>query len=390
MIWNRTDCCASRLSDYWVFISNTPFLSTDTPATLQNRAGTVALHQTTAPNPSTNIPVNEQGRYVRVQLSDQDYLSLAEVQVFGNTPPASNLSQGKAATQSSNFAGYTTDGANAAVDGNQDGNFFDGSVTATNPDNNAWWQVDLGTSAAISSIAIYNRTDCCATRLSDYWIFISDTPFQATDTPATLQSRAGTLALHQTTTPNPSVTIPLTAQGRYVRIQLSGTNVLSLAEVQVFGVMTAPAPSNVAFGKVATQSSTLAGYNTDGASVAVDGNTDGAFFDGSVTATNSEQNPWWQVDLGTSVTVSSVTIFNRTDCCATRLSDYWVFVSNTPFSASDTPATLANRAGTFASHQTTTPNPSVSIPVNAPGRYVRVQLNTPNILSLAEVQVFGQ
>src|SRR5207253_2152831 len=34
---------------------------------------------------------------------------------------------------------------------------------------------------------------------------------------------------------NPSTTITLNAQGRYVRVQLSGTNYLSLAEVQVFG-----------------------------------------------------------------------------------------------------------------------------------------------------------
>ena len=38
------------------------------------------------------------------------------------------------------------------MDGNTDGNFFDGSVTATNLDPNAWWQVDLGTSATVSSI----------------------------------------------------------------------------------------------------------------------------------------------------------------------------------------------------------------------------------------------
>jgi hypothetical protein len=121
------------------------------------------------------------------------------------------------------------------VDGNTDGAFFDGSVTATNQDANAWWQVDLGTSAAVSSIVIWNRTDCCASRLSDYWVFVSDTPFLATDTPATLQFRAGTFASHQTSTPGPSVVIPAAAQGRYVRVQLSGTDYLSLSEVQVFG-----------------------------------------------------------------------------------------------------------------------------------------------------------
>jgi hypothetical protein len=71
-----------RLGDYWVFVSNTPFLTTDTPATLMNRAGTFASHQTTAPNPST-ITVGAPGQYVRVQLSSAGYLTLAEMQVFG-------------------------------------------------------------------------------------------------------------------------------------------------------------------------------------------------------------------------------------------------------------------------------------------------------------------
>jgi hypothetical protein len=35
------------------------------------------------PNPSATITADAQGRYVRVQLSMAGYLSLAEVQVFG-------------------------------------------------------------------------------------------------------------------------------------------------------------------------------------------------------------------------------------------------------------------------------------------------------------------
>jgi hypothetical protein len=124
--------------------------------------------------------------------------------------------------------------------------------------------------------------------------------------------------------------------------------------------------TNLALGKTASQSSTLP--TTPAASAAVDGNTDGAFYAGSVTATNLEANPWWQVDLGTSTSVGSVTIWNRTDCCASRLSDYWLFISNTPFLSTDTPATLQNRAGVFASHQTSTPNPSAMIAAGVQGR----------------------
>jgi hypothetical protein len=390
VVWNRTDCCGTRLSDYWVFVSDTPFLATDTPATLQFRAGTFGRHQTTAPNPSMAIPAGTQGRYVRVQLTSAGYLSLAEVQVFGSGGlPIANLAQGKAATQSSTLPGYPTAGASAAVDGNPDGNFQDGSVTATNLDPNPWWQVDLGTSAAIGSIVVWNRTDCCGTRLSDYWVFVSNTPFLPTDTPATLQSRAGTFSSHQTNAPNPSTLIAPVGLGRYVRIQLTSSNYLSLAEVQVFGVP-APSSTNLAQGKAATQSSTLPGYPTAAASAAVDGNPDGNFFDGSVTATNLDPNPWWQVDLGASAAISSIVVWNRTDCCGTRLSDYWVFVSDTPFLATDTPATLLGRAGTFSSHQTSAPNPSTTIAGGPQGRYVRVQLTSANYLSLAEVQVFGQ
>ena len=189
------------------------------------------------PNPSSTIAVGgAQGRYVRVQLSGTDYLSLAEVQVTGTAAAAgSNLAQGKGASQSSTYPLPTAVPA-GAVDGNTDGNWGNGSVTHTNADTNAWWQVDLGTSATVNSIVVWNRTDCCSTRLSDYWVFVSNTPFSPSDTPTTLQSRAGTWSDHQTIMPNPSTTIAAGgAQGRYVRVQLTGTDYLSLAEVQVIG-----------------------------------------------------------------------------------------------------------------------------------------------------------
>ena len=393
VIWNRTDCCGSRLSDYWVFVSNTPFAPTDTPATLQGKPGVWSNHQTTAPNPLTTISAGGAlGRYLRVQLSGTNYLSLAEVQVVGIPIGAgSNLAAGKTATQSSTLPGFATAGAGAAVDGNTDGNFYDGSVTHTNLDANAWWQVDMGASATVSAIVVSNRTDCCGSRLNDYWVFVSNTPFLPTDTPSTLPGRAGTFAIHQTVTPNPAAVIAAGVQGRYVRVQLSGANYLSLAEVQVYGTGGAPPPSNLAQGKAASQSSMLPGVASAVAAAAVDGNTDGNFYHGSVTHTDPDVNAWWQVDLGASAAVSSIVVWNRTDCCGTRLDDYWVFVSDTPFGATDTPATLQGRVGTFASRQTTAPNPSTVIAAGgAQGRYVRVQLSGANYLSLAEVQVFGQ
>ena len=380
-IWGRTDCCVSYLSDYWVFVSDTPFNASDTPSTLQTRAGTWSSHQVSAPAPNSSIAATgAQGRYVRIQLTGTGYLELAEFQIFG-TWVGTNLAQRKSATQSST---YSTASASLAVDGNTDGVYPHGSVSIAGYAPNAWWQVDLGASAQVSSIAAWGRTDCCTSYLSDYWVFVSDTPFGSSDTPSTLQSRAGTWSSHQTVAPGPSTTISVPgAQGRYIRFQLSGTNYLELAEVQVFGAWVA----NLAQGKTATQSAT---YSTCVAGLAVDGKTDGVFADGSIAITGYGANSWWQVDLGASATLTSISLWGRTDCCSSYLGDYWVFVSDTPFSASDTPATLQIRAGTWSSHQTSAPMPSAAIRIpGAQGRYVRIQLSGTNYLELAEAQVFG-
>lgn len=147
-----------------------------------------------------------------------------------------NLALNKAASESSNPFGGSPD---RAVDGNTSGNWADSSVTHTNNSANEWWQVDLGNSATIDSVIVWNRTDCCSYRLTDYWVFVSNTAFGPSDTPATLSVRANTWSSHQTSYPNFSTTIPVTATGQYVRVQLSGIppddGYLSLAEVQVMG-----------------------------------------------------------------------------------------------------------------------------------------------------------
>jgi len=154
------------------------------------------------------------------------------------SPPV-NLSVGK--TASAAEVGYGSTAA-AAVDGNVDGNFFHGSVVDTYGNNpQDYWEVDLGAVATIQSVNLFNRTDCCATRLNNFYVLVSQTSMDG-------QSLAQLLA-------NPAVTRVYTAntgfvmgnspqlysvnvgdaEGRYVRVQLAGTNQLALAEVQVMG-----------------------------------------------------------------------------------------------------------------------------------------------------------
>ena len=110
-----------------------------------------------------------------------------------------------------------------------DGEFLNGSTTHTNIEQGAWWQVDLGSKKNINEIIIYNRIDCCANRLSNYQVSISDK--------ANFSTHTYQQDFH--VAPNPKTSIKLDAlgkQGRYVRIQLLDKNYLSLSEVQVIGV----------------------------------------------------------------------------------------------------------------------------------------------------------
>ncbi|HLY10759.1 MAG TPA: DUF1553 domain-containing protein [Planctomycetota bacterium] len=93
---------------------------------------------------------------------------------------------------------------------------------------------------------------------------------------------------------------------RIVRVELPGKQrFLHLAEVQVYS-----GGDNVALKGKAKQSSTDFGGD---ASRAIDGNTNGDYGANSVCHTASEDNPWWEVDLGRPLTVDRVVVWNRTD-----------------------------------------------------------------------------
>ena len=95
-------------------------------------------------------------------------------------------------------------------------------------------------------------------------------------------------------------------QARFVRVTLPGKNkILHLAEIEVFS-----AGTNVATSGTARASSSDYGGP---AKFVIDGNTDGEFSRKSVNHTKKETSPWVEIDLGSSVPVDRVVIWNRTD-----------------------------------------------------------------------------
>jgi hypothetical protein len=137
---------------------------------------------------------------------------------------------------------------------------------------------------------VWNRVEF-PERLTNFYVFVSDVSFTSTNLTTTI-NQAGVSSYQTTGQCGFPTEVTINRTGRYIRVQLAGTNYLHMAEVQVLGTAT---PTNVALNKTATQSSTHS--SGAAASRAVDGNTDGVFANGSVTHTNSDANAWWHVDL---------------------------------------------------------------------------------------------
>lgn len=134
---------------------------------------------------------------------------------------AQNLALYAKATMSSNA--YDTI-ATFATDQNTDGSFGNGSVTHTDVEAQPWWKADLGGLNDISEIKIWGR-DSNQARLSDYDVSVLDENEQVVWTN------------YQSDYPDPFVSLFPDTVGQYVIIQLRGTNPLSLAEVEIFGVV---------------------------------------------------------------------------------------------------------------------------------------------------------
>lgn len=91
--------------------------------------------------------------------------------------------------------------------------------------------------------------------------------------------------------------------GRYVRVELRKDEALSLAEVEVFS-----GDKNVALQGIATQKSTGDGGDAKRGN---DGNTSGKWTDGSTTHTETEEDPWWELDLLKDRKLTRIVVWNR-------------------------------------------------------------------------------
>lgn len=123
-----------------------------------------------------------------------------------------------------------------AVDGNTNSNYPNIIHTDEAIGEDSWFEVDLGEIYNIRQVNVWNRTDCCGDRLSNYHIFISEVPFTSSTTPGII-AQSGVIDIHETTQAgSPTKLKDINVSGRYVRIQQHSTDsqVIAIGELEVY------------------------------------------------------------------------------------------------------------------------------------------------------------
>jgi len=263
-----------------------------------------------------------------------------------------NLAHKKTASQSSGS------GSSAAVDGDR---ATSATVATGNP--NPWWKVDLGRVQSIDTVTF--KTSITTGQFT-VQILGADNSTVVHQKIVDASSSSEAIAIMRAA----PITTSAAKKGRYVKIlRSSGGGSLNLADVYVLG-------ANLARAMPATQSSTA---GSGAAGRAVDGSIDGNYGNNSVSHTSSQSGASWTVDLGESHPVRHVVLYNRTDCCSDRLSNFKVVLMD------DSNNVIATK--TYAGTAGTAPL-KFEFGANPWGQKIKIQLNGTNYLHLAEVEVF--
>jgi hypothetical protein len=363
-IKNRTDCCADRILPFVILVSPNPIFDSDITASPPADGMTRIVIPATYPYLTDfTVPVNRQGQYVRIGLLNQNYLQLAEVEVF----EAPNAAMGRTASQSSTSgAAVASRGVDNNVLGTQAGN----SVAITNTNTNAFYQVDLQLPSNIREVDVWTGTDCCVQPVSarkQIKVWLSPTPFTADPTISPPPGAVSSIALNQG---SPARALFGGTNARYVRVQVLGTESLSVAELQVTTL------GHATVGATAKCSSIAPGFGYNAATL-INNVT------GDVVATQTQSDPYCELDL---VGIRYIDSLRPWIGAGNGSSLGIVAVSTVPFTSTTVAGTKAQvganrwwdaRLGSFDN--------TVSIMQRA--RYVRVMINLNTSLALGEIEL---
>lgn len=354
-------------------------------------------------------------QFVRVEslgtnAAGDERVALAELRVLGFENYNLALTDG-IASQSSVWQGNS---AGLAIDGD------DATSSATDPSSsNSWWQVAFPQPFSIGQIELENVAGPTFGELSDFTVSVWD---EDPATGGTLIWRksylsSGSVAAGGTFTidgseidANSTRRLASMHTAKVVRVQLNGLNNegngrLAMANVRVASAASAPPISNLAqLGSAAQKNDHYGG--TDVNSFGYPGEAiDGLIFPGAnFTSSLSEFGTWWQVELPEPSDIDQIVLFNRLDV-ASRLNNFTVAVWDDDPDSGGTELweRTYNYSSSAATYSTgTTIGAAGALLIDGSdtdgglrldqvvgGRYVRVQLQGTDLLSLAEVQVWS-
>ncbi|MEM6965750.1 MAG: discoidin domain-containing protein [Bacteroidota bacterium] len=376
-IFNRTDCCSDFLKNYHILISADPFVSTDLSATL-NQASVIDFFQTTVAESPTSVVINQSGRYLRIQLAEQGFMGLAEVEIMGCTTGGNSGCPDAGTPCDDNDPNTENDVEDG--DCNCEGTPVvppcpDAGTPCDDNDPNTENDVEDGDCNCEGTPVVPPCPD-------------AGTPCDDNDPNTDNDVEDGNCNCEGTpVVPScPDAGTPCDDNDPDTENDVEDGDCNCEGTPIILGSGNCTDSYNIALTSIATQSSVVFGAD---ANRAIDGNTAGHFWDDASTALTSWENqPWLTLDLGQVANIESIQLWARTECCSEFLSNYYILISNNPFTTTNLDATL-NQSGVSSFFQPTEAlTPSV-ISINESGRYIRIQLAGQAFLGIAELEVIG-
>ncbi|XP_052405796.1 uncharacterized protein LOC127951796 [Carassius gibelio] len=277
-----------------------------------------------------------------------------------------NVARWGTAVQSTTFNNFGDWHAQNAVDGSSS------DCSGTDSESDPWWKLDLKKTYTVNRVTITNiQLSCCVNWINGAVIRIgNDSSVLGNPVCATVSSiPAG--ATNSFSCPG--------MKGRYVTVNIPGpSKTLTFCEVGVY----VNYPDNLAAGRTAIQSST---YGAWSAQRAIDFNPGFTNSWSACSSTDSENKPWWRVDLGYVYRVSTVVITNiLLGCCPDRINGAEIRIGNS----------LENNGNNNPRCAVISSIPagvSSTYTCNMEGRYVNLFIpEDSRMLTLCEVEVYGE
>jgi hypothetical protein len=255
-----------------------------------------------------------------------------------------------------------------------DGNTASNNHVFTAGGNNDWVMIDLGQTAFVNHVQIFNRDDSCgvgcAQRLNNFQIRVGDS--------STFANNPACVTGESWFSKNKNFSCVLT--GRYVSFQQFNNQLMNLHEMEVYGRKTSNLARACSAGNCPVTSRSL-WYNELACCAP------GHLVDGDLTNQFHSQccagsNEWVIIDLQESMYVTMVRIYNRVSCCQDRINNFEIRVGNLGSSStfSSNPACATNQPW-FDDKKDFTCVLS--------GRYVSVQQISNQMMNIREIEVYG-